>query len=272
MDKRTQYKGPRNLPRCLQPYRTRKLGPCPTGAAATPTSRTATEGEQPSSPTGNPTSEESGPESTAPSENSDQDADENEGFEEKKKTKMRALLFILEFQRLYEINSKIRRTGTRGRRPPAPRASNSEKRTKTTDELKVPCDSEIGAPSGSSPSKYCEAGPSTASDRSQSSENLGAAPSNTEFCTPNKSFKRRRKRDRGEGNDEGEDEDPSPPQKRPKKKDLISLGGKLACPFAKGDPDNHQQCLAIGRQNLSGIKPGHSGTMATNTTFGPRSI
>lgn len=64
----------------------------------------------------------------------------------------------------------------------------------------------------------------------------------------------KRKRDDQEDAGRGDDDDQRSNKKRSKKKDLNSLGSRLACPFAKGNPSSHPSCALIGRQDLAGVK------------------
>ncbi|KAK6512468.1 hypothetical protein TWF481_001354 [Arthrobotrys musiformis] len=70
------------------------------------------------------------------------------------------------------------------------------------------------------------------------------------------SLKNPQKRKMDEKEDGGrEDEDDQRPNKRRSKNvDLNSLGRRLACPFAKGNPESHLACVLIGRQDLPGVK------------------
>ncbi|EWC48425.1 hypothetical protein DRE_02194 [Drechslerella stenobrocha 248] len=65
---------------------------------------------------------------------------------------------------------------------------------------------------------------------------------------PSNSGRKRRDRDDDE-NDNGDQ-----PTKRRKTVSVRSLDGMLACPFAKGKPQTHMDCVLIGRKNLAGIK------------------
>ncbi|EPS36481.1 hypothetical protein H072_10009 [Dactylellina haptotyla CBS 200.50] len=63
------------------------------------------------------------------------------------------------------------------------------------------------------------------------------------------------KRRRENNNDRGDDEDDD--ERLPKKQviqAIKNLEQKLACPFAKADPDRHPRCQLINRKNLSGVK------------------
>ncbi|EPS35337.1 hypothetical protein H072_11322 [Dactylellina haptotyla CBS 200.50] len=62
----------------------------------------------------------------------------------------------------------------------------------------------------------------------------------------------KRVRDKSDREDENEDGNERRPRRR--RGDLRSLGRRLACPYAKGDPDSHVTCWTINRQNLAGVK------------------
>ncbi|KAF3223016.1 hypothetical protein TWF679_004214 [Orbilia oligospora] len=191
----------------------------------------------PSGSSSDSTLEGSTPESIETPEDSDVEADEEGGAEEEKETKIRGLLFILEFQRLYEIlsQSRSRICG------PLALKNHSERLSEGAAGFEFAGRSQ--ADGASSPRGSSEPGGSNGfSDKCTST--VGTASLS------------KRRRTGGDGITESDEDEnnPPPPVKRPRKKDIRSLGGMLACPFAKGCPKLYPQCLVIGRQNLSGIK------------------
>ncbi|KAF3316759.1 hypothetical protein TWF173_001422 [Orbilia oligospora] len=177
------------------------------------------------------------PESIETPEDSDVEADEEGGAEKEKETKIRGLLFILEFQRLYEILSQPRSRICR----PLALKDHSERPSEGAGGPESAGRSQAGA--ASSPRESSEYRGSNGF-----SDNCTSTVGTTSLS--------KRRRTGGDGITESDEDenDPPPPVKKPRKKDIRSLGGMLACPFAKGCPELYPQCLVIGRQNLSGIK------------------
>ncbi|KAK6526176.1 hypothetical protein TWF281_011211 [Arthrobotrys megalospora] len=96
----------------------------------------------------------------------------------------------------------------------------------------------------------------------QSGENSGAGVINgssgigsSDVGSPSQKRPQKRKRGDTDDNKDGEEEDNRKEgDKRRKKVDLRSIRERLACPFAKGKPEDYVSCVLVNRQNLSGVK------------------
>ncbi|EPS35652.1 hypothetical protein H072_10936 [Dactylellina haptotyla CBS 200.50] len=60
--------------------------------------------------------------------------------------------------------------------------------------------------------------------------------------------------DKSDGGDDNQSDKNRPPRKLRRNKFTRSLNGRLACPFAKADPNLYLSCVSIGRKNLPGVK------------------
>ncbi|KAF3250695.1 hypothetical protein TWF192_005134 [Orbilia oligospora] len=161
----------------------------------------------PSGSSSDSTLEGSTPESIETPEDSDVEADEEGGAEEEKETKIRGLLFILEFQRLYEIlsQSRSRICG------PLALKNHSERLSEGAAGFEFAGRSQ--ADGASSPRGSSEPGGSNGfSDKCTST--VGTASLS------------KRRRTGGDGITESDEDEnnPPPPVKRPRKKDIRSLG------------------------------------------------
>ncbi|KAK6496254.1 hypothetical protein TWF481_002279 [Arthrobotrys musiformis] len=103
----------------------------------------------------------------------------------------------------------------------------------------------------------------TPSDTSEGSGNSSSTSSSTISHTPNISMATNegnpggpsKKRSRGDdGGGDGNDPDKPPPSKKMAIDMIRDVLRRLACPFARGRPDEHQGCQMINRQSLSGVK------------------
>ncbi|KAF3226316.1 hypothetical protein TWF106_000811 [Orbilia oligospora] len=140
-------------------------------------------------------------------EDSDVEADEEGGAEEEKKTKIRGLLFILEFQRLYEILSQSRS------RICGPLALKNHSERLSEGAVGFEFAGRSQADGTSSPRGSSEPGGSNGfSDKCTST--VGTASLS------------KRRRTGGDGITESDEDEnnPPPPVKRPRKKDIRSLG------------------------------------------------
>ncbi|KAF3182646.1 hypothetical protein TWF788_005960 [Orbilia oligospora] len=164
----------------------------------------------PSGSSSDSTLEGSTPESIETPEDSDVEADEEGGAEEEKETKIRGLLFILEFQRLYEILSQSRS------RICGPLALKNHSERLSEGAVGFEFAGRSQADGASSPRGSSEPGGSNGfSDKCTST--VGTASLS------------KRRRTGGDGITESDEDEnnPPPPVKRPRKKDIRSLGASI---------------------------------------------